>query len=197
MSSEVIQSNPMAWRARLKAFVAAHRTEVLLPDGHMLDGLHDWQRRITGGALLQFLEWAASDEAHARYPDLGKNPITERVFVCITDLSGAVAYREIIDEAHDHAIRVDREEWAAFLEDPAQHHDDDFVCHWEFWSVWHRELDTRWEIEGIESIDPETLWVHEEGFALLDGAGRGSRHLWRWDGEAMHLVAQDVTKWID
>ena len=197
MESETSQGDPRAWRAHLQAFIDAHRDPTLLPDGHMLDGLHDWQRRITGGALLQFLEWAASDEAHARYEDLGKNPITERVFVCITDLSGAVAYREIIDATHDRAIRVDRAEWAAFLEDATQDHDDHFEAHWEFWSVWHRELDARWEIEGIEALDPATLWVHEEGFALLDGAGRGSRHLWRWDGATMHLIAQDVTKWVD
>ncbi len=186
--------DPEAWYTDLETYIRTEHERPPLPDGHMLDALGTWQRRITGGALLSFLEWATSEEAFERYPLLAKDPLTERIFVCITDLIGAVAYHEIVDRHSDKTICVLKDEWRAFLEEPSLDHDDTFTCHYEFWSVWHQEVDATWEIP--EEARGQQLWVHEEGFAVADESGRGSQHLWGWDGDEMNLLTQDVTKWV-
>ncbi len=159
----------------------------------MLHALHSWQRRITGGSLLEFLEWATSDEAKDRYPALEHSPVSERVFVFISDVPGLVAFREIVDSTSEQAIGLFKSQWKAFLDDPAEDHDDGLALHYEMWSVWHREIDPQWDMEGKRH---DQLWVHEEGFAIADEAGRGSQNLWNWNGREMQLVKQDITKWV-
>lgn len=187
-------SDSSEWRAKLEQYVMARREPILLPDGHMLDHLSDWQRRITGGSMREFFEYIVSDDARARYPALHSRPVEQRTFVCVTDVSGAVAYRELVDKKSDKAICLFKEEWRAFLDDRENDHDDAFEHHYEFWSVWHQQLDPAWDIPEVKAGQ---LWVHEEGFALADGAGRGSQNLWGWDGVDMYLVRQDMTKWVD
>ena len=184
-----------AWRAALSAYVEAQPSASALPDGHMLHPLQGWQRRISGGALLELLEWATSAEARARYPALkAAHPIEERVLVFISDLSGLVAFREITDQRSEFAAGLLKSQWRAFLSDPSQDHDEAFAHHYEVWSVWHREIDPHWEIDP--GLHAQQLWVHEEGFALADRIGRGSHHLWGWDGREMSLIIQDASKWV-
>jgi len=186
-------ADPKAWRDALADFVANHCERDPLLDGHMLAPLHDWQRRITGGSLISFLDYATSEEAFERYKVLQKDPITERIFLCITDVPGAVAFNEIVDKHSEKAIWLYKDEWRAFLDREGVDTDESFACHYEFWSVWHRSIDPRWELpEGTY----QQLWVHEEGFVLADEAGRGSQNVWNWDGRAMTLVQQDVTMWV-
>lgn len=193
MTSVNLDVDPGAWYKALTEFVKNHCERDPLLDGHMLDPLRDWQRRITGGALLSFLEYATSDEALERYPILAKDPLTERIFVAITDIPGAIAFNEIIDKRSDKATWLFKEEWRAFLDREDTDHDDDFSCHYEFWSVWHRAIDPRWE---IPPGNYQQLWVHEEGFVLADEAGRGSQNVWNWNGQRMMLVEQDITCWV-
>ncbi len=181
------------WGAQLRAFIASVRKPEPLRDGHMLDALSGWQRRITGGALLDFLSFAG-ERAHAQYPRLGQNPITERVFVCITDEPGAVAARELIDRDSPRALWLFRSEWLRFLEAPEQDQDEAMAHHFEFWSVWHRNIPDTWQLPREQY---RQLWVHEEGFALDEGLGRGSQHVWGWDGATLRLVEQDITRWVE
>ena len=164
-----------------------------LPDGHMLHALQNWQRRITGGSLLEFLEWAASEDAEERYPMLATSPITERVFVFISDVPGLVAYRELVDPQSQRTIGLLKEQWRTFLSDDSQRHDDPLPHHYEMWSVWHREVDPQWDLEDKPY---DQLWVHEEGFAIANEAGRGSQNVWNWNGQRLQLVKQDITKWV-
>ena len=181
------------WYEALAAFVAQADDGVALPDGHMLTPRKDWQRRISGGSVLAFLEFA-TERAHELYPKLGQNPITERVFVFITDQSGAVAARELIDANSNRAICVNQHVWRKFLEEPTLDHDDHFEWHYEFWSTWHRQVDASWDFDRQGA---KQLWVHEEGFALDDGLGSGSQHIWDWDGQQMVLREQSITRWVE
>lgn len=182
-----------AWYASLSAYIERHQTDEPALDGHMLSARKSWQRRVSGGSLLAFLEFV-SERAHDLYPKLGQNPVTERVFVFITDKPGAVAARELIDENSNRAIWVDQHLWRSWLEDPTTDHDDTFQWHYEFWSVWHRNVEEGWTFERQGT---KQLWVHEEGFALDDGLGSGSQHVWDWDGAQMILREQDVTRWVE
>ena len=186
-------TDPRAWRARVLEHALENRPKVPAPDGHMLAPLAYQQRRVSGGTLLQLFEFAASERAFELYPILQKDPLTERVFVFITDTPGAVAFREIANADDPMALLVHTPEWRAFLDDPNEHHDDGLTLHWECWSAWHQNVDPQWLIpEG----DWAQLWVHEEGYALADRCGRGSRNLWSWDGAELTLVQQDVEKWV-
>lgn len=185
--------DPRAWRDLVLEYAHARRSKRPAPDGHMLAPLPYQQRRVSGGALLQFLEFARSEEAFTRFPILQKDPLTERVFVYVTDEPGAVAFRELAREDDPMVALVFAPEWRAYLDDTTQQHDDTLELHWECWSVWHQTLDPHWMIpEG----DWKQLWVHEEGFALADQCGRGSKNLWSWDGTELTLVTQDIEKWV-
>ena len=185
---------PTAWRGALRDHVKAHQPQdAPALDGHMLSARKDWQRRIHGGTLLDFLSFA-TERAHDLYPALGKNPITERVFVFITDTVGQIAAREIIDASSERALCVSRDAWQRWLDDPEQEHDDAFGLHYECWSVFHRRVEPAWAKDHPKHLH---LWVHEEGFALDDGLGRGSQHLWGWDGQRFTLLEQNLTSWSD
>lgn len=186
--------NAQTWLKRLSLAVDAMDLDAgPLPDAHMLSARKDWQRRISGGAMLSFLEFATGP-AHDLYPKLGQNPITERVFVFVTDRSGQVAARDLMDQSSGQAICVNQNAWRMWLDDPSRDHDDAFEWHYECWSTWHRNVDDGWD---IDRADTSQLWVHEEGFALDDGLGRGAQHVWDWTGAQMRLVAQDVTQWVE
>lgn len=190
---------PDQWYQALHDFIQAQGDGELGPkarveDGHMLTPRKGWQRRIHGGTLLDFVRFA-SERAHELYPKLGQNPITERVFVFITDSPGLVAAHELIDQSSRRAIALHRDLWRAWLDDPAQDHDERFALHYECWSVFHRNVEPSWQQE--HHVADTQLWVHEEGFALDDGLGRGSQHLWRWDNTQMKLIEQDLTRWVD
>jgi hypothetical protein len=183
-----------AWRAALAAFIAPLRQEIgPLPDGHMLSPLAYQQRRITGGSLLHFFKQVDAHDAADNIPALLTHPVEGRVFVCITDLPGAVAAHELIDRASDQAIVLLQREWRAWLEDAATEHDDAFAHHYELWSAWHQEIDPRWELPPHPAH--LQLWVHEEGHALADLHGRGAQHVWGWDGHTLSLLAQSITSW--
>ena len=186
--------DPLKWRANLDAYRRAHHPRSPLPDGHMLDGLAQWQRRITGGTLLDFLKYITSEAAFERYPVLGRDPLTERVFVGVVDVPGAVAFHELVDAHGERAICLLRHEWRDYLGSVGQDHDDAFASHYELWSFWHRDLNPLWELPGERP--GQQLWVHEEGFALAHEVGRGSQHIWSWDGQQMTLVEQDINKWV-
>ena len=191
-----MRQDAITWRQHLANHVTqqqARAGQAPLPDGHMLHALQDWQRRITGGSLMEFLEWAASEDAVARYPLLNATPITERVFVFISDIPGLVAYRELIDQRSQRAIGLLKDQWRAFLSDGSEDHDDPLTHHYEMWSVWHRDIDPQWDLEDKPY---DQLWVHEEGFALAHEAGRGSQNVWNWNGQRLQLVKQDMTRWV-
>ena len=183
-----------AWHQALSRFITPLRAALgPLPDGHMLPPLAYQQRRITGGSLLHFLKMIDAHDAEDNLPILRAHPLPSRVFVCITDLPGAVAAHELIDRTSSQAIVVLQDEWRAFLQSPDTDHDDAFAQHYELWSAWHQRLDPRWELPP--QAPNVQLWVHEEGHALADRHGRGAQHVWAWDGASLTLVAQNVTSW--
>ncbi len=181
------------WLSDLKTFLEARREAPPDRGATSLRPLVDEQRQITGGALLQFLEFVQGESSFELFPVLEDQPISERAFVFATDRAGAAAAHDIIERDSDRAIVVLRDEWKAWLEAPSTDSDPEFDHHYEFWSAWHRNVEPTWEVPE----DPEgELWVHEEGFALADRAGRGTQHLWQWHDGEMTLVEQDIDEWV-
>lgn len=181
------------WREELRAFLESRREGDPLPDSGQLDALRDEQRRVTGGSLIQFLQFIQEEQAFEAFPILEERPISERIFVFATDGTGVVAARDIIDFESDRAVVVTKEEWRAWTEDPECDSDEAFERHYECWSVWHQNLKAHWQ--GGEADDRDDLWVHEEGFALADRTGRGASHLWVWDGEQLQLREEEIDGW--
>ena len=181
------------WLKELRQFALDQRSDVTIPDGHDLGALDNWKRRVSGGVLLQFLDFVQSGDVYEHFgPALEELPLHERVFLFITDVAGAVAGQELLQQDTHHAFCILKTEWSAWLSDPDTDHDEDFEVHYEFWSVWHQDIHSEWELDELEGAE---YWVHEEGFALADKAGRGAQHLWKWDGEEMQKVQEAVTSW--
>lgn len=181
-----------AWFDALTQFVDRRRSTNPAPTAEQLDRLEDEQRRVAGGSLMQFLQFLQSEAAFEAFPVLEEHPIAERVFVFASDAPGVVAARDIVDWESDRAIVVTKQEWRAFLEDPSTDSDRQFDHHYEHWNVWHQDFRADWDLPDEEFGE---LWIHEEGFAVGDRAGRGSRHLWGWDGSELELVEQEVDQW--
>ncbi|MGM0557328.1 MAG: hypothetical protein ACQEVA_13170 [Myxococcota bacterium] len=183
----------IAWLEQLRDFAQEERGDLKIPDGHMLAPLLTWQRKVTGGVLLQFLEFIQTEAPYEHFQNLEDRPIHERGMLFITDLPGAVAGYEIIQPDSDRALTILRDEWRAYLADPSNDEDTDYDRHYEFWSVWHQDIHSEWE---LDALDEGEYWIHEEGFALADQAGRGAQHLWAWDGDEMYKVQESLTSWV-
>ncbi len=186
-----LRDDVVTWRDSLLRFLEPRA--VPAGDPSDLDARQHWQRRITGGVLVQFFELLEHSRHEEHFPALKSQPLPERLFLFITDVPGLIAGRELMNTDTDQALIVLKDHWRAFLETPGEDPDEDFRRHYEFWSVWHQELPQTWE---ITAPDPNgEYWVHEEGFALADGAGRGAQHLWRWDGQTMVMEEETMTSW--
>ena len=181
-----------AWRDDLRQFLADYRDQTPLPTGEGFDALDDEKRRVTGGALMQFLRFLQSEAVFEHFPVLDDHPFSDRLFVFATDAPGVVAAHDIIDADSDRAVVVTKQEWRRWVDDPSTDDDPTYEHHYQYWSVWHRDFQADWNLPDDQ---PGEFWVHEEGFALADRAGRGSRHLWSWDGSELALFEQDVDTW--
>ena len=188
-----LKTESRQWLDALESFVERYRSRRPLPRLDELDPLADEQRRITGGALIDLFEFVEEGKADELFPALEEVSLSDRAFVLATDLPGAAASRDLVDWDSDKALVILKEEWRAFLEDASNDSDEEFDCHWEAWSVWHQNLEDTWE---IPERDGGAFWVHEEGFALAHRAGRGSKHLWYWDGAQMQLEEQAIDDWV-
>ena len=191
MSTSILRPDALKWRQQLVSFLEkfhGHPTDI-----EDLDAIQDWQRRITGGVLIQFFEFLENSVDEELYPQIADHPLHERLFVFVSDRGGMLAAEELMDTDSEQAICLSKEAWRAFLENPSTDPDEAFVHHYEFWSVWHQKIPDGWDLEELDPGD--NYWLHEEGFALADGAGRGAQHLWRWDGQKMHLVDEMMTSW--
>ena len=182
-----------SWLNELVSFVEAFRQRHPLGDLDDLPAIEDQQRRISGGALIELFEFVQSAEVYELFPQLEDDPLDERAFVLAGDRPAAAASRDVLDWESDQALVVLEREWRAWVEEPSRDSDDAFDHHWEVWSTWHQQTEEAWD---LPSRDDETFWVHEEGFAIADRAGRGSKHLWRWEDGSFALEEQSIDEWV-
>lgn len=186
-----LRKSSRRWRDELVQFVDRIRPSI--PAREQLSALQNEQRRVTGGLLLQFFEFLEQSATPDRFPRLEEHPLEERLFLLITDEAGWWAAEELMDTDTPQALRLLKQQWRAFLEDPDTDDDEEFVHHYQFWSVWHRDIPDGWETPDLE--EGWDYWVHEEGFALADRRGRGAKHLWRWDDDEFELVEEQLNSW--
>ncbi len=189
--SSPLSPGAQKWRRDLLDFVAP--IERPRPKREQLSPLQHEHRRVTGGVLHQFFQFLEDSADEERFPALQDHPLPQRLFVLVTDEAGVHATEDLMDTSSEQAVCLLKEEWRAFLESDDTDHDDAFEHHYEFWSVWHRNMPDQWD---FPQLGPgQSYWIHEEGFALTDGVGRGAQHLWRWDGEEFELVDEMTTAW--
>ena len=190
-SESPLRDDAQNWRRQLVDFLDDVRTP--LPDRNQLSPLQHEHRKVTGGLLLQFMEFLETTVDDNRYPQLDDHPLPERLFVVVSDEAGLHAADELMDTDTDQVCALRKEEWRAFLENPETDDDEAFVHHYQFWSVWHQNIPDDWESPDLES--GYDYWVHEEGFALADRIGRGAQHLWRYDGDELDLIDEELNSW--
>lgn len=195
MTSTKLKEGAAEWFAALEQFLASHRERDPLPTDGDLSALQDEQRRVIGGSLMQFLQLIQNEAVFQAFPVLEEEPVSERVFIFATDAAGVAAARDIIDRDSERAAVVTKEEWRAWLEAPGTDADESYDYHYQYWSVWHQNFQANWRLDAVEMEEDLDYWVHEEGFALADRAGRGAEHLWSWDGEELELVEQSADQW--
>ena len=188
-----LTSESLSWLNDLQSFVHDFRQRHPVGDLDELSEIEDEQRRISGGALIELFEFVQSPDVYDLFPKLEDQPLDRRAFVLACDRPGAAASRDVLDWESDQAIVVLEREWRAWVEAPHCDSDDAFDHHWEVWTTWHQQTEESWD---LPSRDGEDFWVHEEGFAVADRAGRGSKHLWRWEDGSFSLEEQSIDEWV-
>lgn len=193
MTDSILRQGARQWRNELEAFISSRRA-IHRPRQGLLP-IEDEQRRVTGGVLIQFFEFLEKSASEALYPQLADHPLPERLFLFISDEGGLQAAKTLMDLDSEQAMAILKEEWRAFLESPGVDEDEEFIHHYQFWSVWHQNVPANWDVPPLEP--GFAYWIHEEGFALADGVGRGAQHLWRWDGKELTLLKEVMSSWTN
>lgn len=186
-----LRDDAWEWRNQLVEFVDRIRSP--LPERSQLSPLQHEHRRVTGGLLVQFFEFLEGSADEQLYSQLEDHPLEERLFLMISDVAGMHAADDMMETNTTQAFCILKQEWRAFLEAPETDDDEAFEHHYQFWSVWHQNVPDDWDTPDLE--EGFDYWVHEEGFALADRAGRGAQHLWRWDGDDFDLIDEELSSW--
>lgn len=185
------------WMTRLREYAAACRTVYPLPSRGALSKSQEWQCRIVGGALLN---WLREDgprflQERAFMGDyMGLEP--EPAIVFTSDISGLVAAQQIVGPEHERIVYLLEEEFsvsAPHLDDPTYNY------HLHCWSVFRAEVSADLAASAFAKYPLPTgcvYWTHSEGTRWGVNAARGCDHLWRWDGTEPKLLEEAISQWV-
>lgn len=178
-----------AWIAKLREYTAECRAKAPLPDWEHLTAAQEWQRRIVGGSILNWLRQIGPRFLQERaivHRTLQVDPHPAIVFT--SNVPGLVAAQEIVGPDHERGVYLLEEEFAAA---PAHLADGEYKCHIRFWSFFRAEPEPAFAARARAKYplaDGGSYWQHSEGTMWAVNAGRGVDHLWRWDGQQAVLL---------
>lgn len=183
------------WFDGLKAFATSCRVKHPLIDRGDLSTADEMQCRIIGGNLISWLNehGARLLEERAVLADL-KGWEKDPFIVFTSEQPGLVAAREIIEDASDTIVFLRPAEFSEWLKD---HPDKEYCWHVHTWSYF-APLGAETEKKADEYIleAGESYWLHKEGTMCGQLFGRGSDHLWKWNGKEPELLQEALDQWV-
>jgi len=183
------------WFNALVQYASQQDTEDPLPPRASLNPAEEAQCQIIGGSLIDWIRregprLIAERAALAHLTHVEKDP-----FVVFTSTRpGLVAARKILHSSgrilslHPDAFAT----WSRTSPDP------EFKWHLHYWSYFEEDLPldlipkaNLYRLDGHESH-----WLHREGTMCGVRFGRGSDHLWKWDGVTPVLLEEGFSEWL-
>ena len=185
------------WSSQLRSHALACRASVPLPKRDELSPAEDWQRRIVGSSLVNWLRKVGPRFLQERAVLSKLLEIDREPFIVFTsDIPGLVAASEILGANHERAGFLLEDEFDSLLR---QVEDPNYCWHVHVWSVFRKVIAPTFEAEARTKYpipDGSTYWQHSEGTMWAVNAGRGGDHLWRWDGQTPELLEEALTHWV-
>jgi len=185
------------WQSAVAAHFERERADHPLPSRDRLSATEEFQLRIVGGSLVNWLE---------RY---GPQMLKEREFlrelndvdsspdiVFISTVPGLVAANEILDPRPPSIFFFSQEEFSLFLK---ENPDPTFRWHVTYTSYFHELLDADILARASQKYklrSKEEFWLHRESSMLGQLFGRGGDHLWKWNGRKPALLEEGFNTWI-
>jgi hypothetical protein len=180
-----------AWAARLRQYSTTCRSRTPLPSRKSLRPKAEWQCRIVGSSLRQWLPQVGPrflQERAVLGPMLELD--AEPLLVFTSDVPGLVAAQEILGPEPERAVCLLVEEYDAL---PRRLADPDCRWHVHVWSFFrpsvHRGF-RAWARERYPLPKGSRYWQHSEGTLWGALAGRSVDHLWNWDGKEATLLEE-------
>jgi hypothetical protein len=185
------------WFTQLNASIEQLRKENPLSARDQLNDSEEWQCKIVGSSLLNWLENVGPNFLQERSVFCKVREIEPDPFLVFTsNTPGLVAAREIVGEDNERIVFLDDSEFDDWLKD---HPDKSYRWHVHVWSYFRDSLESEFHQKAEEEYpisEESSYWQHSEGTMWADLAGRGVDHLWRWDGNGPELLEEAFTNWV-
>lgn len=193
-----MQAAGQEWISELRSHVDKLRDHHPLPDRQSLDPVEEWQCRIIGGALLNWLREIGPNFLQERQVMCGLLGIEPDPLVVFTSTApGLIAATQIITSEIESVVFLKDEEFATWSR---QHSDNEYRWHVHFWSYFaprpNQEFLAQCQEQYPLDDETETYWQHVEGTMWGQQAGRGADHLWKWDGKEPLLLEEAFSHWV-
>jgi hypothetical protein len=193
-----MQAAGQAWISELRSHIVGLRDCNPLPDRQLLDSAEEWQCRIIGGSLLNWLNEIGPDYLQERKVLSKLLEIEpEPLIVFTSTVPGLIAATEIITPENESVLFLADDDFAKWSR---QHPDAEYCWHVHFWSYFHTSPDQEFLAQAQEQYplddEAETYWQHVEGTMWGQQAGRGVDHLWKWDGKEPLLLEEAFSHWV-
>ncbi|UCD66304.1 MAG: hypothetical protein JSW69_01355 [Deltaproteobacteria bacterium] len=184
-----MKHDPQVWFRKLKSHVGNRRASNPIPNRENLSRSQVLQLHIIKGSLLSLLNNLSAA--------LSSQSGFRREVPCIIFTShdaGLAAASEIKQDRKLPLISLYPDEMSSFLQvfpDTKHKH------HIHIWSHFLEDLDNHTPLltENYPIAEKEKYWLHVEGIMCGPQLGRGTEHLWRWDGNQLKLLKKNFHHW--
>jgi hypothetical protein len=184
-----MKHDSQVWFRKLKSHVENRRASNPIPNCKNLSRSQVLQLHIIKGSLLSLLNNLSAA--------LSSQSGFRREAPCIIFTShdpGLAAASEIKQDRKLPLISLYPDEMSSFLQifpDTKHKH------HIHIWSHFLEEIDneTAFITEYYPIAEKGKYWIHVEGIMCAPQLGRGTEHLWSWDGNRAKLLKKNFRHW--
>jgi len=178
------------WYSKLASHAENCRAANPIPKRNRLSRTQVLQLNIIKGSLRLQLKHLPS----IVLPATGLQDSREYCIVFTSNVAGLVAAKEIGQATYLPIFPLYPEELSDFSQlcpDTGHKH------HVHIWSHFLKELDSQTAkfAERYPLNDKEKYWLHVEGIMCGPRLGRGTEHLWSWDGMQPKLLKKSFLHW--
>lgn len=186
-----------SWQSSLSAYFDLEYHARPLPARESLSHEQEWQCRILGGAIYNWLQKYGGPLLREREMlRESMNVESEPIIVLTANMPGLVAACEILAQKPDSIFYFSPEAFQLFLE---TNPDKGFCWHVEYTNILEESLSEKNLSRAAEQFpikDAERYWLHREVSTLGRLFARGGEHLWKWDGEKPVLLEEGFNMWV-
>ena len=187
--------NKQEWVKAIKTFSKQQRQTNTVPDREKLSYEDEWSCRIIGGEFINWyqerLRRIVMERAALKMVRFDPKPY----ILFTTTMPGLVAVQEIMPDMPETLICLLHSEYRNWAKENSV---NEFTFHVHHWNCFNT-LDLNFLPEAKKlhpSISENEFRLHSSGDLWAEQCGRGTCHLWQWDGQEMCLLEEAFTQII-